>query len=128
MSGNMRTPLARIRGLGSAKDGTEHWWRQRVSALINLPLLLWLVVSIAALAGRDHATAVQWLSHPVAATLIILALVNLFYHIRLGLQVAVEDYIHKEGTKILLLVLITLFTALFGLMAVLAVLKLALGS
>lgn len=122
----MRTPLGKVRGLGSAKDGTDHWWKQRVTAIINVPLMLWLVASVVGLAGSDYETVVTWLQHPVAATLMILVLVNIFYHLRLGLQVFIEDYIHKEGTKVLLLVTVTLLSALFCLMGIVSVLQVAL--
>lgn len=128
MAGKMRTPLSRVRGLGSAKDGTDHWWKQRLTAMINLPLMLWLVISIVALSGHDYAQAVAWLKHPVAATLMVLALLNLFYHLRLGLQVVVEDYIHAEGTKVVLLTLLTLSCAGLALLASLSVVKVFLGS
>ncbi|MGF1607118.1 MAG: succinate dehydrogenase, hydrophobic membrane anchor protein [Rhodothalassiaceae bacterium] len=124
----MRTPLAKVRGLGSAKEGTGHWWTQRVTAILNLVLLTWLVASFVVLAGTDYAGAKAWLQHPVAAALMVLAVGNLFYHVRTGLQVAIEDYIHKEGTKVVLLALLTLVCLLLAAIGIIAVLSIAFGS
>jgi succinate dehydrogenase / fumarate reductase, membrane anchor subunit len=121
-----KNPLARARGLGSAREGTGHWFNQRVTALANIPLALWLVVSVLSLAGADHATFVAWLSLPVNAVLMILTLASFFYHAALGTQVIAEDYIHDEGTKILTLISLKLgFSALF-VASLFSVLKIAL--
>ena len=91
----MRSPLARAMGLGSAKDGVEHWWMERVSAVALVPLTLWFVASIIAHTGSDYATFIAWLRTPLATILMILLLIALFYHTALGLQVVIEDYVHS---------------------------------
>ena len=94
----MRSPLARAIGLGSAKEGVGHWWAERVSAVALVPLTLWFVASIIAHTGSDYATFIVWLRTPLAAILMILLLIALFYHTALGLQVVIEDYVHS-GAK-----------------------------
>ncbi|MBK5911152.1 succinate dehydrogenase, hydrophobic membrane anchor protein [Rhodothalassium salexigens] len=123
-----RTALARARGLGSAKSGTGHWWRQRVTAVINLVLVSWLIVSLVAMAGSGYDALVGWIRNPVVAALLILCVINVFYHVRLGLQVVVEDYVHREGLKVALLILMTLVCAGLGLLGVVSVLQIALGA
>jgi succinate dehydrogenase / fumarate reductase, membrane anchor subunit len=95
-----RTSLARVRGLGAAKEGVAHWWTQRVTALLLIPLLLWFVVGLIAHAGADHAVVVAWLGYPVTYGLMLVLLAALFWHASLGLQVVIEDYVHGEGAKI----------------------------
>ena len=92
---DMRTPLARAIGLGSAKGGVGAWWAERVSAVALVPLTLWLVASIIAHTGNDYATFIVWLRTPLTAIALILLLVALFYHTALGLQVVIEDYVHS---------------------------------
>jgi succinate dehydrogenase / fumarate reductase, membrane anchor subunit len=95
---DMRTPLARAIGLGSAKGGVGAWWAERVSAVALVPLTLWLAASIIAHIGSDYATFIVWLKTPFTAILMILLLIALFYHTALGLQVVIEDYVHS-GAK-----------------------------
>ena len=95
---NMRTPLARVIGLGSAKEGVGPWWAERVSAVALVPLTLWFAASIIAHTGSDYATFIVWLRTPLIATLMILLLIALFHHTALGLQVVIEDYVHS-GAK-----------------------------
>ena len=92
-----RSPLARAIGLGSAKQGVEHWWAERVSAVALVPLTLWLVASIIAHTGSDYANFIAWLRTPLATILMILLLIASFYHTALGLQVVIEDYVHSGG-------------------------------
>jgi succinate dehydrogenase membrane anchor subunit len=94
----LRSPLARAIGLVSAKEGAEHWWAQRVSAVALLPLTLWFVASIIAHTGSDYVTFIAWLRTPLATVLMILLLIALFHHTALGLQVVIEDYVHS-GAK-----------------------------
>jgi succinate dehydrogenase / fumarate reductase membrane anchor subunit len=94
---DMRSPLARAQGLGSAKGGVEHWWAQRVSAVALVPLTLWLVGSIIAHTGSDYAAFVGWLRTPLAGIPMALLLLALFHHTALGLQVVIEDYIHSNA-------------------------------
>ncbi|MFN4090907.1 MAG: succinate dehydrogenase, hydrophobic membrane anchor protein [Alphaproteobacteria bacterium] len=124
---SMRSPLGRIRGLGSAKDGTGHWWAQRVTALALVPLTFWFVVSIFGVAGSDYFGFVAWLSSPLVAGLMILLIVATFHHAQLGLQVIIEDYVHEEGVKIAALLMMKAVVILLGLTGVLAVLKIAVG-
>lgn len=122
----IRTPLARARGRGSAKNGVGHWWAQRVSAVALVPLTLWFVVSVASRAGAGHEAVVAWLSSPVAAVVTILYLVTLFYHSQLGLQVVVEDYVHSEWRKLSILVLLRFAHVALAAAAIFAVLWMAL--
>lgn len=95
---NMRSPLARAIGLGSAKEGSGPWWAERVSAVALIPLTLWFAASIIAHTGSDYTAFVAWLRGPLVATLMILLLITLFHHAALGLQVVIEDYVHS-GAK-----------------------------
>lgn len=95
---DMRSPLARAIGLGSAKEGVKEWWAERVSAVALVPLTLWFAASIIAHSGSDYPTFIAWIRTPFAATLMILLLIALFHHTALGLQVVIEDYVHS-GTK-----------------------------
>jgi succinate dehydrogenase membrane anchor subunit len=121
----MRTPISRVRGLGSAKDGTHHWWMQRLTAIALVPLSIWFVVSMICLANADHAAVSAWLATPLTAVLMLLFVVATFYHLQLGLQVVVEDYIHGEGAKMVCLIGLKLGSFALGVAAVFAVLKVA---
>jgi succinate dehydrogenase / fumarate reductase, membrane anchor subunit len=124
----MRSPLGRAIGLGSAKEGVDHWWAQRVSALALVPLALWFVVSVIALAGADRSVFVDWIRHPVPAVLLVLLLVTVFYHGALGLQVVIEDYVEHEGLRLGLLIIMRLLAIILATLGVFAVLKLSLGA
>jgi succinate dehydrogenase / fumarate reductase membrane anchor subunit len=93
---DMRSPLARAMGFGSAKDGVGHWWAERVSAVALVPLTLWFASSIIAHTGSDHTSFIAWLRTPLVSILMILLLITLFYHTALGLQVVIEDYVHSR--------------------------------
>ncbi len=121
----LRTDLSRVRGLGSAKDGTSHWWLQRVSAIALIPLTLWLVYSIVHLIiGGDRFSISEWMSNPLSAIAMLATLSAMLYHSRLGIQVIVEDYVHCEAMKITMLISSTLLHALFGIAAWFAIIKL----
>lgn len=118
----MRTPMARVRGLGSAKDGTGHWWAQRLSALALIPLSIWFVASVIAMTGADHAAMQAWIGSPVVAGLLILLVVATLYHAVLGLQVVIEDYVHAEAMKFGAIIALKGLAIVLGLAAILAVL------
>ena len=129
MSGDsLRTPLARVGGLGAAKDGSGHWWMQRLTSIALVPLGVWLVASLVSLVGADRAQIADWLAHPLAALLMLLVLATGFYHLKLGLQVVIEDYIATEWLKVGSLVLNAFACIVLGSASVLAVLKLFLGA
>jgi len=124
---SLRTPLAKVRGLGSAKDGTEHWWLQRVTAIAMVPLFVWFVASLVCLTGASRADVLDWLGSPLPAILMLLMIGTSFYHLKLGLQVVIEDYVHAEGPKMVALLLNTFFCLAVGVAAAFAVLKIAFG-
>ncbi len=124
----MRTPLKNVRHLGSAKEGADHFWKQRLTAVANLFLGIWLVWLIATLAGQDHATIKQTMANPLVAVGILALVLSGMFHMRLGMQVIIEDYVRGDGAKIVLLMLNTFFVIAVGLASVFAVLKLSFGS
>ena len=124
---DMRTPLARVRGLGPARSGTEHFWRQRLTAIANVPLTIAVIVIVVALFGRNHAAAQQILGSPLVAIVMLLFIGSITYHMRLGMQVIIEDYVHHEGWRLALAIANTFFTIAVGLAAVYAILKLSFG-
>jgi len=122
----MKSPLGRARGLGSAKEGANHWMSQRITAIANIPLVLWLVFSIVSLKGASHAQFTDWLAHPLNAILMILFIISTFYHAKLGSQVVTEDYIHNEGLKFVKLIAQKLFFFGLGIACIFSILKIAL--
>ena len=125
---SVRTPLGKARGLGSAKDGTHHFWVQRLTAIALIPLTIWFVAALVSLVGAGHGAVTDWLGRPVPAILMLLLIVSGLYHLKLGLQVIVEDYVHKEGLKLASQIAITLGCAVVGFASAFAVLKISLGS
>ena len=123
----MRSPLGRAIGLGSAKDGVDHWWLQRLTAIALVPLTLWFVAAVIGLAGADLEAFIDWVSEPVSAVLLILLLIATFYHSALGLQVVIEDYVENEAARLTLLIVMKLASVVFAALAIFAVLKLALA-
>ena len=124
---SLRTPLAKARGLGSAKDGTHHFWVQRLTAVALIPLTVWFALSLASLATAGQAEVVIWMKSPLSATLMLSFIMAGFWHMKLGLQVVIEDYVHTEATKITCLILNNLIAIFLALAAFLSVLKMLLG-
>lgn len=124
---SLRTPLGRVRGLGPAKDGTAHWWAQRLTAVALVPLTLWFVAALAANAGAGHADFAAWVGDPVTAVLMLLLVLAGFHHAQLGIQTVIEDYAPTEGVRIAAVAAAKLACAALGVAAAFAVLKLALG-
>jgi succinate dehydrogenase / fumarate reductase membrane anchor subunit len=122
-----RTPLARVRGLGSAKSGTGHFWHQRLTAVANVPLTIAFVLIVIALLGRNHAAAQQILGAPLVAIVILLFIGSVTYHMRIGMQVIIEDYVHEETAKLALLMLNTFFAIAVALASAYAIFKLSFG-
>ncbi len=129
MSGNthIRTPLARVRGYGTAKSGTGHFWHQRVTAIANIPLTIAVVIILITLLGRNQAAVAQILGSPAIAIIMLLFIGSITIHMRIGMAVIIEDYVHDESAKLILLMANTFFTIVVGLAAVYGILKLSFG-
>ena len=125
---NLRAPLGRVLGLGTAKDGTSHWWGQRVSAIALLGLGLWFAFSLATSTGYSHAEVVAEIGRPINAILLLLLTVTMAYHSYLGIQVVIEDYVHAPGVKVLALILSRFTHILLVTAAVFAILKIGLST
>ena len=123
----LRTPMGRVRGLGSARSGTKHFWHERVTSVANIPLTIAFFVIVASALGRNHAAVVQILGSPLVAILLLLFIVNSIYHMWLGMQVVIEDYVHDDIRKLSCLMANTFFCAAAALASVYAVLKLSFG-
>jgi succinate dehydrogenase / fumarate reductase, membrane anchor subunit len=123
----MRTQLSNVRGLGSAKSGTGHFWMQRLTAIALIPLTLWFVAALASMGSVGYAEAVEWVKSPVTAVLLLALIAATFHHMQLGLQVIVEDYVHVEWLKIASLIVMKCGSVLLGFAAAFAVLKVAFG-
>ena len=124
---NLRTPLAHVRGLGSAKEGSHHWWIQRLTAIALIPLSIWFICCLVCISDADYQAAVDWISNPISTVLLIIFLAALYYHAYLGVQVVIEDYIESEWQKITALILVKFLALFTGLVSIFAVLKVSLG-
>jgi succinate dehydrogenase / fumarate reductase membrane anchor subunit len=121
------TDLGRVRGLGAAKDGVHHWWLQRVTAVANIVLMLWFIFSLVRLPALDYSSVTLWLRQPVAAVPMLLLIVSVFWHFRLGVQVLIEDYVHGPA-RIIAMLALSFYTLAGAAAAVFAVFKIALGA
>lgn len=123
----MRTPLGQVRGLGAARSGTGHFWLQRMTAVSNLVLSIVFVGVLVSLAGESHAAVTATLANPVVAILMLLFVISVTVHMRIGMQVIIEDYVHAELPKILALMANTFFAIVIGLSAAFALMKISFG-
>jgi succinate dehydrogenase / fumarate reductase, membrane anchor subunit len=124
---SMRTPLARAKGLGAAGHGVEHWWLHRVTAVSNIPLVVSFVAIVATLAGRPHADALRIVSHPVVAILLSLMVISITNHMRLGMALPIEDYVHQKGYKLVALIANNFFAAVIAVVCLYSILKISFG-
>jgi len=127
MNSDLRTPLSRARGLGSAKQGVHHWWAQRITAVALIPLVVWFAISLIMMSGADYAVVRAWIGSPVVMVLLTLTIVIGLHHGQLGMQEVVEDYVHSEGLKLTLIVLLRFTAVFFGLAAIVAILRIGFG-
>jgi succinate dehydrogenase / fumarate reductase membrane anchor subunit len=123
-----KTPLGRVLGLGSAKAGTEHWWVQRMTAVAGIPLTIFLIGFILTHIGATRAEMLASLRNPIIAILLALTMINMLWHMRLGMQVIIEDYVHSARNKLAALLLNAFFTVALGVAALFAILKMSFGS
>jgi succinate dehydrogenase / fumarate reductase membrane anchor subunit len=123
----IETPIARVRGLGSAHSGAHNWWLERLTSVSTLLLFLWFGGSLLTLPALDQPTIVAWLSNPAATVPMLLLILSTFWHLKLGMQVVIEDYVHEAGWKLFSILLLNFFTILLAALAIFAVLKIAFG-
>jgi succinate dehydrogenase / fumarate reductase membrane anchor subunit len=124
---DMRTALGKVRGLGSSHEGTEHFWQSRLTSIASIPLTLFFIGLLVALNGAGYEQVTAALSNPIVALVMLMLILTNLYHMKLGLQVVIEDYVHAEAAKISLLILNSLFTIAIGITMVFAIMKLAFG-
>jgi succinate dehydrogenase / fumarate reductase, membrane anchor subunit len=124
----MATPLKRVRGLGAAHRGTETFWRQRMTAIANIPLVIFLILSIVSHIGAPYDQVRAYLAQPVVAVLMLALIISAAIHMRIGLKEIIEDYVQGEGARVISILLVTFFAAGVGLASVVAILKIGLGS
>lgn len=122
---NLRTPLSRAKGLGSAKQGVEHWWVQRVTAVVLVPMALWTVFSVTSLVGAAYSEVQAWLGSPVNVVLLLIFLIAMFHHLHLGLQVVIEDYVPQEGVKLASLIAMRFAVLFLAVLSIVSVLRIA---
>ena len=124
---DMTTPLKRVRGLGSARSGTHHFWHQRLTALANVPLVIFFVILMISLAGESHEVVLDRLASPWVAIVFVLTMISISYHMRLGMQIVIEDYVHGEPQRVLLLIANTFFALIVAAASIFAILKISFG-
>lgn len=124
---SMRTPLARVKGLGASGHGVEHWWVHRMTAVSNIPLIIAFVIIVAALAGSSYQEAIAIISHPLVAIILILAVISVTSHMRLGMQIVIEDYVHDRMPKIAAVIANNFYAVIIAVACLYAILKVSLG-
>jgi succinate dehydrogenase / fumarate reductase membrane anchor subunit len=123
----MRTPLARAKGLGAAGHGAEHWWLHRMTAVSNIPLIVAFVIIVASLAGTTYQGAISIVSHPFVAIVLILAVISVTNHMRLGMQIIIEDYVHEKGWKLAALIANNFYAVVIAVACLYGIVKVGLG-
>jgi len=123
---SLRSPLGKVCGLGIAKGGTHHWWMQKLTAVALIPLSIWFVSSVVQMTQADYEIVINWMNSPVVAILMLLFIITGIYHLKLGLQVIIEDYIHTEGLRMALQMIVTFGCVALATTAVFSILKIAL--
>lgn len=126
-SRSMRTTLSTVRGLGSAKSGTEHFWAQRLTAVANVPLAVCFVAILVSMIGKPRPAVLHTLSQPLVAILLLLFIISALYHMRIGMQVIIEDYVHGKAMLVLALIANTFFPILIAVMSIYALVRIGIG-
>ena len=124
---SFQSPLARVRGLGASKAGASHWRAQRFTAVVLVPLSIWLIISLVSLVGADHAAVLAWLKSPAVIVFLVLFIGIMLHHAQLGLQIVIEDYVHSEGAKFISLILVKFVALALTLIATFDLLKISFG-
>jgi len=124
---SMRTPLGRVKGLGASGHGVEHWWMHRVTAVSNIPLVIAFVAIVATLAGRSYDDAIRIMGRPLVAILLSLCVLSVTNHMRLGMTLPIEDYVHQKGAKLALIVANNFFAAVIAVVCLYSILKISFG-
>jgi succinate dehydrogenase / fumarate reductase membrane anchor subunit len=124
---SMRTPLSRVKGLGASGHGVEHWWLQRLTAAANVPLMIAFVFIVAALAGANFGQALVLISHPLVAIILILAVVSVANHMRIGMQVVIEDYVQSNAARVVAVIANNFYSVAVAVACLYAILKVSLG-
>ena len=124
---SMRTPLARVKGLGASGHGADHWFLHRMTAVSNIPLIIAFVIIVANVAGRPYGEAAAVVSHPLIAILLILAVISVTNHMRMGMQIIIEDYVHDKGWKIAAVIANNFYAVIVAVACLYAILKVSLG-
>jgi len=124
---SLRSPLGKVRGLGSAKEGVAHWWAQRMTAVALVPLMIWFVASICAMTGADYDAVRTWIATPMVSIMLVLLTLAVFHHAQLGLQVVLEDYVHTEWLKIASIAIVKFAAIGLAVASIFSIAKIALG-
>jgi succinate dehydrogenase / fumarate reductase membrane anchor subunit len=125
---SLEADIAKVRGLGSAKEGTGHFWHQRLTAIALIPLSIWFVVNLVCVFDATYAEVTAWIQSPIVTTLLVALIGALLYHVKLGVQIVIEDYLHAEWLKLSSIICLNLGTVLCGLVSIVAILKISFGT